>query len=64
MREIYRGKNIRISFGFEIRDMWLGIFWDLQEMDYLPIKALEIYICLIPMLPILIEKSWSINGKD
>lgn len=48
-------KLCEIIFRFEPRDLWLGIFWDyrtLGENGLYEWNALDVYICVIPTLPI------------
>jgi hypothetical protein len=61
-------KPIRIKLLFEPRDLWIGVFWDgtylwqhydkdnnrLEKSKKLHTITLRIYICIVPMLPILI----------
>lgn len=39
---------------FESRDIWIGIYWSPLkiEKDNKSVEFLDIYICLLPMLPI------------
>jgi hypothetical protein len=53
-------KNVEVSIKWEIRDFWVGLYWDIkyesEEMLLTPDKILYLYICLIPCLPIIIKK--------
>jgi hypothetical protein len=52
---------------FEPRDLWVGVYWTKHIIVMVqlpngtqlnfdpPLRSLQIYVCLIPMLPILIE---------
>ena len=47
-----------IEIKFELRDLWVGIYWNYNNDGYYFgkwQKQLDIYICLIPILPIHIE---------
>lgn len=57
-----------INIKYEIRDLWVGIFWDIDKISTCPCgydecchddsyyKLLKIYVCLIPCFPIIIKK--------
>ena len=42
--------KFRISLRFEPRDMWAGIYWNRQGG-----LAFDVFICIIPMFPIMIR---------
>jgi hypothetical protein len=52
---------MKISIKFEPRDIWIGVFWDRSyELNNSPVGLytqyyLDIYICIIPLLPIKIR---------
>lgn len=37
---------------FEPRDMWVGVYWKPWR------KAVEVYVCLLPMLPLRVYVQW------
>ena len=39
-----------LTFGFEPRDLWVGLFWNTGNVDGETFTAY--YVCLLPMLPI------------
>jgi hypothetical protein len=39
---------------FEVRDIWVGVFWDITR-DPDGGQTLAIYICILPMLPFIIK---------
>lgn len=46
---------MKIKIFFEPRDIWVGVFWDLDIVDtpYGPLfENYRVYICIIPMFPI------------
>ena len=48
-------KIMVIKFRFEPRDCWIGVFWNIhQEMHPMFRSVTTFYICLIPMLPIIV----------
>lgn len=49
----YKGL-ISVYLKFEIRDFWVGIFWDLQA-DLDGGKTLAIYTCIVPLFPLIIK---------
>jgi len=46
--------DITISFEFCKKDLWIGIYWDKHPRDEHVLW--DVYICIIPMLPIHIRK--------
>lgn len=56
---LLRRYNFRLSIAFEPRDMWVGVYWNRPFVHPMFHGAgLEVYICIIPMFPIKIEKYW------
>lgn len=61
---------MKVEVEFKLQDFWIGVFWKMTERDskelvysqkhngniYVPEKFLDIWICLIPCLPIHIRK--------
>lgn len=51
---------VKIQVKFEIRDLWVGVYWDTDRQMH-PDDWSEtadrtcIYICIVPCFPILIE---------
>jgi hypothetical protein len=43
---------MRLRVLFEPRDLWVGLFWTWRT--YASSRRLELYVCVIPMLPLLI----------
>lgn len=41
-----------ISAKFNNQDIWIGVYWDTQDFYYMGARNLDLYICLLPMLPI------------
>lgn len=39
---------------FEVRDIWIGLFWDINR-DPDGGQTLAIYICILPMLPLIFQ---------
>lgn len=52
LRALYIGE-VQITIAFEPRDLWVGVYWNREDMgDDARIYLHEIYVCIIPMLPI------------
>ena len=52
---IHRGPTntlIRAHFLFEPQDLWVGLYWKRYP------KALDLYFCLLPMLPLNVYVQW------
>lgn len=49
----YKGL-ISIYLKFEIRDLWVGIFWDV-ETNPDGGKTLAIYLCFLPLFPLVVK---------
>lgn len=49
----YKGL-ISVCVKFEIRDIWVGLFWDVQS-DLDGGKTLALYLCFVPLFPIIIK---------
>lgn len=41
---------------FEPRDLWIGIYWTINNLNCSDGKYLYIYICIIPCFPIIFGK--------
>lgn len=42
-------KFIKAELKFEVRDLWVGVFWNIVVND-----QLKIYICPLPCIPIIL----------
>ena len=49
----YKGL-ISVCLKFEIRDLWIGVFWDLDR-DLNGGQTLSIYICFLPLFPLVVK---------
>lgn len=48
MITLFNGASIKIALEFKLEDFWIGVFWGyLHSREWL-----DIYVCVIPMLPI------------
>lgn len=57
LKEFYLcGGLITAYLKFEIRDIWIGIYWNVAQNIFDDSRMiLEVYICLVPMFPIIIK---------
>lgn len=44
--------NVHVSLLFEPRDVWVGLYWDVQTAGN---GALLVYVCLVPCVPVRIR---------
>lgn len=47
-----------IKFLFELRDLWVGVYWNIVESIETPYHRLDVYICIIPTLPVRLRFEW------
>lgn len=47
-----------ITIKFEPRDIWVGVYWYFTRSIESPYKRLDIYLCVLPMLPIKFRFEW------
>lgn len=45
-------QKLKISVGFNVHDMWVGVYWKVTKMVS---THVDVYICILPMLPVHIE---------
>lgn len=49
-----------VALKFEPRDLWVGIYWNYIYRWSSAQDCLEIYVCVLPMLPIKVElRRWT-----
>lgn len=47
-----------IWLAFEPRDLWLGVYWKRDTEGSGWQEHLTFYVCLLPMLPLVIDYTW------
>lgn len=47
-----------VRLRFEPRDLWIGVYWNATRSIEGPYHRLDIYICVIPTLPIRFRFEW------
>jgi hypothetical protein len=47
-----------VKLKFEPRDLWIGAYWNLRQSIESPYRLLDVYICIVPMLPIKFTFEW------
>jgi hypothetical protein len=45
--------RVKARLLFEPRDLWVGIYWNRPVR-----RALQVYVCIVPMLPLLVTLMW------
>ena len=45
-----------ISAKFEPHDLWIGVYWRCGHLGSQ--RWIEVYICIVPMFPIILEGNW------
>ena len=55
---------MNIELKFEPRDIWIGVYWNYRRSIESRARWLDVYICLLPMLPIHIEFAWGWKHRD
>lgn len=50
---LHRNSLLAIAVCFEPRDLWLGVFW--RRYEEWGRHGLEVFICILPMLPLHID---------
>jgi hypothetical protein len=55
---VWRGaRTVRLQF--EPRDLWIGVYWSqVTHPDHSWMYRRRIYVCIVPMLPIVYTGRW------
>lgn len=57
-------EHIHIELKFEPRDLWLGVYWKYRRSIESRARWLDLYICILPTLPIHIMFAWGWKVRD
>lgn len=41
-----------LAVKLEIRDIWIGLFWDIRQQDH-KTKIVHLFLCLFPIFPVI-----------
>lgn len=58
-------RNFRWAVGFEPRDLWVGLFWDREDIGSaggLFGTTWRFYLCVVPMFPLIV--TFDTGGED
>lgn len=52
--------DINLTVEYKPNDLWVGVYWKNTKSVESKYRKLDIYICLLPMLPIhiILENGW------
>lgn len=50
--------GVCISVKFNPKDIWIGVYWNYHQHLPSAMRFFDVYICVIPMLPIHISREW------
>ena len=53
---------MRVRVEFKPQDMWIGVYWEVDGSDDDFWRTIDIWVCIIPTLPIHISYQW-LNPK-
>lgn len=56
--KVSRGVSCSWHVRFVPNDMWMGLYWRIARSIQSPYKRLDLYVCVIPMLPIRLRFEW------
>lgn len=56
----FRWRYLRpeVKLKFEPRDLWVGVYWNLAESIESTYKRLDVYVCIVPTLPLRLRFEW------
>lgn len=49
---IINRKTLKAQFQWEVRDIWVGLFWRINREMPPPYYTLHLYICIVPLIPL------------
>jgi hypothetical protein len=50
--------NPQITIKFNPHDIWLGVYWTRSESFGRALRWLDVYVCIVPMLPLRLRFEW------
>lgn len=53
-----RNGDVNIRLKFEPRDIWIGVYWNYRRSVESRSRWLDVYICILPLVPIHIAITW------
>ena len=64
-RDFYSDDNsfMKIRLEFKPQDLWVGVFWKRGDEAAGSRKSMDIWICLVPMLPIHLIYEWDVDAN-
>lgn len=51
-------KRWRVRFEFKLQDFWIGVYWSRGRLE-----AFDLWVCIIPCLPLHISSAWEASDK-
>ena len=54
----------KVRLRFKPQDLWVGVYWDTSYSGDLTRKFCNIYICVLPTLPIHVRLQWRIKESQ
>ena len=52
-----------LQIKWEPRDIWIGLYWEGGKLEAIPIVAYRFFLCVIPMIPVILTMQRSNIGE-